>query len=156
MKNRTIGSSLLCALALASAVLFTVGQSISRRTDAELKNLQGYWEGEGAGGKCSVTITGDSLLYRAGTSWFKTTFTLPERKGAGPQLLHATIKDSSPPTNSVGQVVFAIYKIEDRTLTLEAFGDAEKPPAMFENNDNRYIVKKAQPPADNPAPPKSN
>src|SRR5687768_4758507 len=99
MKNGTNGQSLLCALALSSAALFTAGQSATTRTDAELKRLQGYWEGEGAGGKCSITITGASLLYRAGTNWFKTTFTLPE--GTDPRQLHATIADCSPPTNSI-------------------------------------------------------
>src|SRR5260370_1603815 len=51
--------------------------TLAAPTAAELKPLQGYWEGEGAGGKCSITITGNSLLYPAGTNWFETTFTLP-------------------------------------------------------------------------------
>src|SRR5262245_57614914 len=60
-------------------------------TVAELEPLQGYWEGEGAGGKCSMTITGNSLHYRAGTNWFETTFILPP--GTDPRQLHATIRD---------------------------------------------------------------
>jgi uncharacterized protein (TIGR03067 family) len=146
MKMGTNGRSLLCAVALLSAVSFVAGQSVKTR-DAELKRLQGYWEGEGAGGKCSITITGDSLHYRAGSNWFKTTFTLPEN--TEPRQLHATIKDTTP-TNSIGTVVTAIYKMEDGTLTISAVDLAEKPSAeTFEKPDNRYIVRKVQPPKGN-------
>src|SRR5580765_4351322 len=110
MKKATNGQSLLGALAFSFAALFTACPSSPTQTAAEpstptpiaaeLKPLQGDWEGEGAGGKCSITITGDSLHYRVGTTWYKTTFTLPA--GTDPQQLHATIKDSSPPTNGIG------------------------------------------------------
>ena len=111
---------------------------------AELKPLQGYWEGEGAGGKCSITITGNSLHYRAGTNWFETTFTLPA--GTDPRQLHATIKDCSPPTNnSVGKVVFAIFKIEDGTLTLAEDDMSDEPPKTFSTNSSCYHLKKVQP-----------
>ena len=127
MKKAPNGQSLLGALALSLAALFTACPSTPAQTAAEpstptpiaaeLKPLQGYWEGEGAGGKCSITITGNSLHFHAGTNfWFETTFTLPA--GTDPQQLHATIKDCSPPTNAIGTVVFAIFKIEDGTLTL--------------------------------------
>ena len=111
---------------------------------AELKPLQGYWEGEGAGGKCSITITGNSLHYRAGTNWFETTFTLPA--GTDPRQLHATIKDCSPPTNnSVGKMVFAIFKIEDGTLTLAEDDMSDEPPKTFSTNSSCYHLKKVQP-----------
>jgi hypothetical protein len=152
MKHGSKGQSLLCAFALSSAALFAAGQSTTTRIDAELKPLQGYWEGEGAGGKCSITITGTSLLYRAGTNWFKTTFTLPA--DTAPAQLHATITASSPPTNNViGTVVFAIFKIEDGILTLAVEGD--RPPESFDSAASRYIVRKVQPPKDDTAPPKS-
>ena len=121
---------------------------------AELKPLQGYWEGEGAGGKCSITITGNSLHYHAGTNWWKTTFTLPA--GTDPQQLHATIKDSSPPTNGIGQVVFAIFKIEDGTLTLAEVDMSDEPPKTFDSATSRYVVKKVQPQKTNAEPPKTN
>src|SRR5262245_10513372 len=99
-------------LALASAGLFTACQSTPSRTAAELKPLQGHWEGEGAGGKCAITIRGNSLHYQNNAGWFKTTFTLPA--GTDPQQLHATIQDCSPPSsNAIGTVVFAIFKIEE-------------------------------------------
>ena len=145
MKNGRKGRFLLGALALSS-VFFAAGQCLTARTDAELKHLQGYWEGEGAGGKCSIAITGTSLLYRAGTNWFKTTFTLPE--SANPRQLHATITDSSPPTNSIGDVVFAIYKIENGTLTLATVESPDMPsPENLDNPLSRYVLKKVPSPA---------
>jgi hypothetical protein len=151
MKKATNG--LLGALALSLAALFTAGQSQPPRNTAELNRLQGYWEGEGAGGKCSITITGNSLHYRAGTSWWKTTFTLPA--DTDPQQLHATIKESSPPTNGVGKVVFAIFKIEDGTLTLAEVDGSDEPPKTFSSASSRYVVKKVQPQKENAEPPKT-
>ena len=154
MKKATNGQFLLGALALSLAALFTACPSTPAQTAAEpstptpiaaeLKPLQGYWEGEGAGGKCSITITGNSLHYRAGTNWFETTFTLPA--GTDPQQLHATINDSSPPTNNaIGKVVFAIFKIEDGTLTLAEDDMSDQPPKTFLSASSRYNVKKVQP-----------
>src|SRR5437879_6637571 len=144
MKKAPNGQFLVGAFALSFAALLTAGQSTPTPIAAELKPLQGYWEGEGAGGKCSITITGNSLHYRAGTNWWKTTFTLPA--GTDPQQLHATIKDSSPPTNnSIGKVVFAIFKIEDGTLTLAEDDMSDKPQKNFPSASSRYNVKQAQP-----------
>ena len=83
MKKALSGQFLWGAFALSLAALLTAGQNTPKRTAVELNRLQGYWEGEGAGGKCSITITGDSLTYRAGTNWWKTTFKLPA--GTDPQ-----------------------------------------------------------------------
>jgi len=166
MKKAKNGQSLLGALALSLTALFTACPSTPAQTAAEpstptpiaaeLKPLQGYWEGEGAGGKCSITITGNSLHYRAGTNWWKTTFTLPA--GTDPQQLHATIKESSPPTNGIGQVVFAIFKIEDGTLTIVTFVEddvSDKPAKTFANASSRYSVKKVHPQKENAQPPKT-
>jgi len=121
---------------------------------AELKPLQGDWEGEGAGGKCSITITGNSLHYRVGTNWYKTTFTLPA--GTDPQQLHATIKDCWPPANNaIGTVVFAIFKIEDGTLTLAEDDMSDQPPKTFASASSRYHVKKVQPQKKNTQSPKT-
>ena len=164
MKKATNGQSLLGALALSLAALFTACQSTPAQTTAEpstatpiaaeLKPLQGYWEGEGAGGKCSITITGNSLHYRNSAGWFKTTFTLPV--GTDPQQLHATIKECSPPsTNAIGTVVFAIFKIEDGTLTLAEDDMSDEPPKTFSSASSRYVVKKVQPQKKNAEPPKT-
>ena len=121
---------------------------------AELKPLQGYWEGEGAGGKCSITITGNSLHYSVGENWYRTTFTLPA--GTAPQQLHATIQDCWPPsTNAIGKVVFAIFKIEDGTLTLAEDDMSDKPPKTFAGASSRYDLKKVQPHKKNIEPSKA-
>ncbi len=119
----------------------------------ELQPLQGTWEGVMVGqekdGKIIITITGNSLHFHRDTNfWFETTITLPP--GANPKQLHASIK-SCPPSqaSSIGQVVVAIFKIEDGTLTLATGnGDGEAPKsfeATRENGLNRYRFRKVLP-----------
>jgi hypothetical protein len=118
-------------------------------TAAGLKGLQGHWEGGGAGSiKCSITIKGNSLHFYSRTDfWYETTFTLPA--GTEPQQLRATIERTAPSaTNSIGQVVTAIFKIEQGTLTLAVNQDPEgPPPKAFPTDPNgqiaRYDLKKA-------------
>lgn len=144
----------LGALAVPLAALFTGCLSKPRQPAAkpgmparlaeELKPLQGYWEGEGAGGKCSITIAGNSLHYRNSAGWFKTTFALPA--GTDPRQLHATITECWPPSsNAVGTVVFAIFKLEDGTLLLAEDDMSDKPPKTFADAGSRYTVKKVKP-----------
>jgi uncharacterized protein (TIGR03067 family) len=153
MKKAPNGQSLLGALALSLAALFTACPSPSTPIAAELKPLQGYWEGEGAGGKCSITITGNSVHYRAGATWYEATFVLPAN--TDPQQLRATIKDCGPTKEAIGKVVFVIYKIEDGTLTLTTYDPSDEPPKTF-NSANLYIVKKVEPQKKNAEPPKPN
>jgi hypothetical protein len=142
----------LGALALFLTVLFTCPSKASPSAESsnpaplaeELRPLQGHWEGEGAGGKCTITILGNSLVYTNSGGWFKTTFTLPA--GVEPRQLHATIKECSPPSkDSIGAVVFALFKIEDGTLLLGTYGESAKPPKSLEATSDRYTVKKVQP-----------
>jgi hypothetical protein len=144
----------LGAMALSLAVLFTGCSSKPTPAAAEpstptaiaeeLKPLQGHWEGEGAGGKCSIIITGNSLHYRNSKSSYKTTFTLPA--GTDPQQLHATIHEAWPPSsNAIGTVVLAIFKIEDWTLTLAEDDMSDKPPKSFASALSRYSVRKIRP-----------
>ena len=162
MKKTPTGLFWSGAIALSFAALFTACQSTPTRTAAGLKSLQGYWEGDGSGGKCSITITGNSLYYYGRTDfWFKTTFTLPA--GTDPQQLHATIKDcpdcSQPENSSTGKVVLAIFKIENGRLTLAADQGAGKQPNAFPSDLNspvaRYDLKKVQAEEKNPEPPKT-
>ena len=155
MKKTPTGQFLLGALALSLAALFTACQSTPTQTAAGLKRLQGYWGGDGAAGKCSITITGNSLHFYVRTDfWYETTFTLPA--GTYPQQLHATIKDCSPPTtNAIGKVVFAICKIEDGTLTLAEDDMSNKPPKIFSSASSLYVLKRVQPQKKNTEPPKT-
>jgi uncharacterized protein (TIGR03067 family) len=134
-------------------------------TAVELQLLQGTWEGvmvgDNAHQKITITITGNSLHFHRDTNfWFDTTITLPA--GTDPKQLYATIKDSSPPTNGIGQVVGAIFKIEDGTLTLATGGGDSSPegtPKSFEATEDkgltRYELRKVQPHKKNTQPPKS-
>jgi hypothetical protein len=122
---------------------------------AGLQPLQGTWEGVMVGsesdGKITVTITGNSLHFHRDTSfWYETTFTLPA--GTYPQQLHATIKDCPEPCDEIGKEVFAIFKVEDGTLTLVGIqATAAEPPKTFgefpfeDNSVFHYKLKKVQP-----------
>ena len=138
---------------------------VNQPTNAELQLLQGTWEGVLVGqekdGKITITITGNSFHFHRDTNfWFDTTITLPA--GTDPKQLFATIKDSSPPTNGIGQVVGAIFKIEDGALTLATGGGDVSPegtPKSFEATEDkgltRYELRKVQPHKKNTQPPKS-
>jgi uncharacterized protein (TIGR03067 family) len=155
---------ILVALAF-SLILIADGAEESprapRRTAAELKRLQGKWEGvvagDKSGDKITITITGNSLhFHRDKDFWFETTSTLPA--GTDPQQLHATIKGSAPSQSSaIGKVVVAIFKIEDGTLTLAAMGDGSEP-MSFEAIEDKgltiYELRKVQPQKKNTGLPK--
>jgi hypothetical protein len=145
-----VGSTALSLFLLCALLCLQAGCKTSQPTTTELRRLQGHWDGGGAGGvKCSITITGNSLHFYSRTDfWYKTTFTLPA--GTDPQQLRATINDTTTnATNSIGHVVVAIFKIEDRTLTLAVNQDPEgPPPKTFPSDPNgmiaRYDLKKVQ------------
>lgn len=137
----------MAATAVSASIIFAAGQSATTPlVSPELKSLQGYWEGEGAGGKCYITITNNILHYRKTGEWFKTTFTLPDN--TSPRQLHATIRNSSAGTNSIGDVVHAIFKVEGETLTLATIDVNAIPAQDFLTAQDRYIVKKTAPPKD--------
>ena len=141
--ERALCGEFLCgAFALSLAALLAACQSAPTPTAAELHRLQGHWEGDGAGGKCSITFTGSSVHYRAGAIWYQATFAIPEI--TYPQQLRATIKDSGPTKDSLGKEVFVVYKLEDGTLTLTTYDPADGPPKSFSGN-NLYVVKKVEP-----------
>ncbi len=144
---------------LGSNAKWTANQS----TNSELRLLQGTWQGAVASDEShqqiTITITGDSFHFHRDTNfWFDTTIALPA--GAYPKQLHATIRHSSPPEESNGKVVMAIYKVEGETLTLATGGHgADKLPKSFETAENevltRYELRKVQPEIKNPQPPKA-
>ena len=118
----------MCVTVLLLASWFMAFQGAPMRTNGSLGSLQGHWEGHGPGGDCSVTISGNSLHFKARPDfWFETTFTLPS--GTDPSQLHATIvKESSPEGSNIGTVVVAVFKIEGETLTLGVIEDFDAPP----------------------------
>ena len=152
------------ALAVTTLSILTCGLiwsqaagTASQPTAAELQPLQGSWEGvlvgQEAAGKISIAITGNSLHFQglSASQWYETTFTPPA--GTYPQQLRATIKDCPQPCDDIGKEVFAIYKIEDGTLTLVGIqASAVEPPKTFgeipgfeDKRIFRYKLKKVQP-----------
>jgi len=133
-------------------------------TASELQPLQGTWEGAMVGqeqdGKITITITTNSLHFHRDTNfWFETTFTLPG--GTDPKQLQATIKDCAD-KKSIGQVVSAIFKIEDGTLTLATIptpDSAPEPPLNFDSESimsgSFYKLRKVQPQEKNAKSPAS-
>jgi len=161
------------AFAGAVAAFFaTAGEQVAAESngaaaptaETPLQRLQGAWEGfmvgQEAQGKISVTIRDHSLRFHRDTNfWFSTTFTLPP--GTGPQQLHATIQECAEgQESSVGQVVVAIFKIEEGTLTLVALGGGdEEMPKSFEAIEgkglDRYALRRVQPPGEGVESPKA-
>ena len=119
----------------------------------ELQLLQGTWEGvmvgDNARQKITIAVTGNSFHFHRDTNfWFETTIVMPA--GKAPKQLHATIKGCPPSqASSIGQVVVAIFKIEDGRLTLATGnGDGEAPKsfeATGDNGLNRYELRKVLP-----------
>jgi hypothetical protein len=108
-----------------------------------LERLQGEWKGLGPAGPISLTVTGDSLYFFARTDfWYEATFTLPI--GADPQELHATITDSSPPTDGIGDEVFAIVTLEGGGLILAVNDGSDAPPISFLTALSVYDLQKVQ------------
>ncbi len=98
--------------------------------------------GQEKDGKITITITDKSFhFHRDNNFWFETTIALPA--GNDPRQLHATIKKCAPgQESSVGQVVVAIFKIEDGTLTLATGNGDGEAPKSFEAAPNRYEFRK--------------
>ena len=110
--------------------------------------------GDEARQRITITIVDNSLYFHRDTNfWFDTIFALPA--GTNPKQLHATIKNC-PPQDSIGQVVVAIFKIEDEILTLATGnGDGEAPKSFEATGLNRYELRKVQPQKKNIQPPKT-
>ena len=111
--------------------------------------LQGTWEGVEVGreaeGKCTLTITGDSIHFQGSQKeeWYKATFTLsPE---TNPMKLVATITDCPSP-DVIGKPAVAIYKFENDSLTLAGHQPgADNAPLSFEGDrsSRTFVFKKA-------------
>ena len=132
-------ASLLCCLQVACAEQ----PHSDPPPTSEPHPLQGYWEGDGDSGEVSMTVAGNSLYFYARPDFqYDTTFELVP--GTDPLELHATILDSPRTTDSVGEVVIAIYEFENGALNLAAVDKSEG--ASFEKAISRYRLERAQAP----------
>ena len=139
------GFTVLSVLVLCLLPCPQAGSAEQLLIASDLQRLQGSWEGEGPPGRISVTITGNSLhFYAREDFWYEATFTLPT--GNDPQELRATINDTSAAASDVGEVVFAIVKIEEGILTLAVNDGSGLPPLTFSGALSRYDLKKVESP----------
>jgi uncharacterized protein (TIGR03067 family) len=157
--KRALGFTVLSLLMPCLLLCLQAGCITHSPTAAELRRLQGTWEGVDTGSAGNmITFTGNSLHFQEGNTnqWHKATFTLPA--GTSPQQLRATITGFAP-TNRfdaahIGKVVTALFKIEEGTLTVAGEpldgSKAFEGPATF-----HYKLRKVQPQQKNAELPKS-
>ena len=135
--------SLLLTTSLAAQGLLLINPS---PTDPKL--LQGSWKGAGPGGECSVTISGNSLIYTQPSSAnseepfrYKTEFVLvPD---TSPQQLYATIvSDGTREQAHVGTIIAVIFMIENGDLKLGVINSFETTPTAPVSGDWETAIDK--------------
>ena len=122
--------ALLAPLCLAAQSLLLIKPP---PTDPNL--LQGSWDGTGPGGKCAVTISGNSLIYTQPSSAdtdepFRYATEFVVAPDTYPPQVHATIlSDRDEEQPHAGTVVVVIFMIENGTLKLGVINSFETPPS---------------------------
>src|ERR1041385_1054171 len=109
----------------AASTSQTLNTSTSRSTTKTLSGaaLQGAWTGKelsaDSDDPCRLIVTGTNFEFHGAdpNEWYKGTFTL--REDADPKVLVATISEC-PVDRYIGKTDYAIYRIENGTLTLTA------------------------------------
>lgn len=114
----------------------------AEKSDATI--LQGTWAGQengrGGGGSVSMAFQGTNIEFHGANpmEWYKATFTL--REDTQPKQLVAVITDCPAPPY-IGQTSYAIYQIQNGTLTLVGSEPGSpKPPADFNARNGRKFV----------------
>jgi uncharacterized protein (TIGR03067 family) len=108
--------------------------------------LQGAWTGKelsaDSDDPCRLVVTGQNFEFHGPDSneWYKGTFTL--REGSSPKVLVAAITDC-PVEKYVGKTDYAIYRLENGTLTLTAYepGNPEVPTGFDAPETRRFVFK---------------
>ena len=120
--KESLGFTALSLLLPCVLLCLLAGCKTKPPTAAVLQRLQGRWEGVAADTEkvleCTLTITGNSLRFQRTDQFYEAAFTLPPE--TDPQQLRATITafTNSSGAMDIGEVISAIYKIEDGTLDL--------------------------------------
>ncbi len=104
--------------------------------------LEGQWERTGDEHPATLTIEGDSLyFYSRPDHQFDTTFAfVPD---TDPPELHATILDSPRTSSAAGEVVVALYRVEDGTLSLAVVNADGERPLSFDRASERLEFVRA-------------
>jgi hypothetical protein len=122
------------------------GHAISKGS----KELVGAWEGVEVGresaGNNTVTITADTIHFHGADSreWYKAKYLIPA--GKTPKQLIAKIIDCPAP-DFIGKTSFAIFKVENGTLTLVGHppGAPDAPKSFKGDATSRTFVFKKKP-----------
>ena len=64
--------------------------------------------------------------------------------GTDPPELHATIPDSPRTTDHVGELVIAVYELEDGILDIAVIDKKEGVPGSFDQGIGRYRLERVQ------------
>jgi uncharacterized protein (TIGR03067 family) len=108
--------------------------------------LQGTWTGKelsaDSDDPCRLVVSGQNFEFHGPDSneWYKGTFTL--REGSDPKVMVAAITEC-PVEKYIGKTDFAIYRLEDGTLTLTARepGNPEVPAGFDAPETRRFVFK---------------
>jgi uncharacterized protein (TIGR03067 family) len=108
--------------------------------------LEGKWSGveitHDNEGPVTLTFTADTMAYQGheANDWVKGTFSV--RENTSPKQFIGVITGAESP-DSIGKKVYAIYKIDDGTLTITGAAPGESDfPAEFDSEGTREFVLK--------------
>jgi len=133
------------AASTAQATDSTGNQSKSKALSGAAA-LQGTWTGKelsaDSDDPCRLIITGQTFEFHGADpgEWYKGTFTL--REDSDPKVMVATISEC-PVDKYIGKIDYAIYRIENGTLTLTARepGNPDIPSGFDAPETRRFVFK---------------
>lgn len=132
----------LLMIALVAAAILGAGCSTVPQSDTTA--LQGRWKGKDSGGSgeglCCLTISGNTIEFRAADTneWYKGTFTL--RQDTNPKQLVAVVSECPAP-QYIGKTAYAIYRLEAGRLTLTGNEPGKNEvPSGFDAPGSRKLV----------------
>jgi uncharacterized protein (TIGR03067 family) len=108
--------------------------------------LQGTWTGKelsaDSDDACRLVVSGQNFEFHGPdpNEWYKGTFTL--REGSDPKVMVAAITEC-PVEKYIGKTDFAIYRLENGTLTLTARepGNPDVPAGFDAPESRRFVFK---------------
>ena len=132
--------------ATAQAIDPSATQSKPKALLSDAAALQGTWTGKelsaDSDDPCRLVVSGQNFEFHGpdANEWYKGTFTL--REGSDPKVMVAAITEC-PVENYIGKTDFAIYRLENGTLTLTARepGNPDVPAGFDPPETRRFVFK---------------
>jgi len=130
----------------AGATGSSAAQSKAKATPSDSAALQGTWTGKelsaDSDDACRLVVSGQTFEFHGPdpNEWYKGTFTL--REDSDPKVLVAAITQC-PVDKYNGKTDYAIYRLENGTLTLAAYepGNPEVPAGFDAPETRRFVFK---------------